>query len=458
MEDMVTIQKNGDIPAFVRVTTQWHGLMSFPETILRISILINFICFGLVNGQIYNVLKFGAEGDGQTDDSNAFLQAWNATCGGEENINTLFIPSGKTYLLQPIEFKGPCKSTSIKLQLDGIIVAPSNITSWSNPKSQTWISFSGVPGLMIDGSGTINGRGSSFWEALHICNCNNLTINGITSIDSPKSHISIKNCHYVAISKINILAPENSPNTDGIDISYSTNVNIFDSTIQTGDDCIAINTGSSSINITQVNCGPGHGISVGSLGADGENAAVSDVYVTQCTFNKTTNGARIKTWQGGQGYARNISFENITLINVQNPIIIDQQYTDKVLLDATKDSAVAISSVKYVGFQGTTLNEDAIMLKCSAITYCKDMVIDDIEVTMENGEKPKVECENVEGESSDNDLMRECFNSNSTFSGGSVGGFGWVYECPCVRMGGPNWRFSSRISRTFLDPSSFHVH
>jgi len=32
--------------------------------------LINFICFGLVNGQIYNVLKFGAEGDGQTDDSN----------------------------------------------------------------------------------------------------------------------------------------------------------------------------------------------------------------------------------------------------------------------------------------------------------------------------------------------------------------------------------------------------
>lgn len=79
---------------------------------------------------------------------------------------------------------------------------------------------------------------------------------------------------------------------------------------------------------------------------------------------------------------------------------------------------MAISSVKYVGFQGTTLNEDAIMLKCSAITYCKDMVIDDIEVTMENGEKPKVECENVEGESSDNDLMRECFNSNSTFSGG----------------------------------------
>ena len=27
-----------------------------------------------------------------------------------------------------------------------------------------------------------------------------------------------------------------------------------------GDDCIAINTGSSDINITSVDCGPGHGI------------------------------------------------------------------------------------------------------------------------------------------------------------------------------------------------------
>lgn len=37
--------------------------------------------------------------------------------------------------------------------------------------------------------------------------------------------------------------------------------------------------------------------SVGSLGADGTNAEVSDVHVTHCTFNETMNGARIKTWQ-----------------------------------------------------------------------------------------------------------------------------------------------------------------
>ncbi|CAH8315038.1 unnamed protein product [Eruca vesicaria subsp. sativa] len=279
------------------------------ERILRFLILVNFLCFGLVNGQNYNVLDFGATGDGQTDDSNAFVKTWNAACGGGGDISILLIPAENTFLIQPIVFRGPCRSSNTKVQLDGIIVAPSNKEEWSNPSSRTWIKFSAVPGLMIVGSGTINGRGSSFWEvrSLHISQCDNLIITGITSIDSPRNHISIAACTNVAISNIHLFAPEDSPNTDGIDISRSSNVNIFDSTIQTGDDCIAINTGNTNINITRINCGPGHGISVGSLGLNGGNAAVSDVQVTQCTFNQTTNGARIKTWPGGQGYARNIN-------------------------------------------------------------------------------------------------------------------------------------------------------
>ncbi|CAE6157518.1 unnamed protein product [Arabidopsis arenosa] len=352
------------------------------KTILDISILINFLCFGIVYGQNYNVLNFDAKGDGQTDDSKAFLQAWTAACGGDGDIKTLLIPSDKTFLLQPTVFQGPCKSSSIKVQLDGAIVAPSEKVAWSDPISRMWIKFSTVSGLIIVGSGTIDSRGSSFWElnlkasqrptALHISKCDNLRINGITSIDSPKNHISIKTCNTVAISNINLFAPETSPNTDGIDISDSTNINIFDSTIQTGDDCIAINSGSSNINITGINCGPGHGISVGSLGAGGAEAKVSDVHVTHCTFNQTTNGARIKTWL---------------------------------------ESSVAISNVKYVDFRGTSSNKNAITLKCSETTHCIDVVMDGIDITMANGGKPKVNCQYVDGESSDTDLMRDCFKN-----------------------------------------------
>ncbi|KAK1271027.1 putative polygalacturonase [Acorus gramineus] len=84
----------------------------------------------------------------------------------------------------------------------------------------------------------------------------------------------------------------------------------------------------SNVNITGVACGPGHGISIGSLGKDGDRATVEQIHVQHCSFSGTTNGARIKTWQGGSGYARGITFNNITLTSTANPIIIDQFYCD----------------------------------------------------------------------------------------------------------------------------------
>ena len=50
------------------------------------------------------------------------------------------------------------------LQLEGKIVAPLNKAAWSDFKSYEWVSFNKIIGLTVLGSGTINGRGSSFWE------------------------------------------------------------------------------------------------------------------------------------------------------------------------------------------------------------------------------------------------------------------------------------------------------
>lgn len=49
--------------------------------------------------------------------------------------------------------------------------------------------------------------------------------------------------------------------------------------------------------------------------------------VKTVTFKGTTNGARIKTWgRPSSGFVRNVLFQHITMINVQNPLIIDQNY------------------------------------------------------------------------------------------------------------------------------------
>ena len=96
-----------------------------------------------------------------------------------------------------------------------------------------------------------------------------------------------------------------------------------------GDDCISIENGTHNLHVSKVVCGPGHGISIGSLGDDGSRAEVSGITIDSVQLHGTTNGARIKTYQGGSGYARDIAFQNMVMSGVRNPIIIDQNYCDK---------------------------------------------------------------------------------------------------------------------------------
>lgn len=95
---------------------------------------------------------------------------------------------------------------------------------------------------------------------MHFNSCNGLKMYNLRHLNSPRNHISLSCSKNIQLSGLKMIAPGDSPNTDGIDISNSSGVDIRDCIISTGDDCIAINGGSSFINITRVFCGPGHGI------------------------------------------------------------------------------------------------------------------------------------------------------------------------------------------------------
>lgn len=64
-----------------------------------------------------------------------------------------------------------------------------------------------------------------------------------------------------------------------------------------GDDCVSIQTGCTNVYIHDVNCGPGHGISIGGLGKESTKACVSNITVRDIVMRNTMNGVRIKTWQ-----------------------------------------------------------------------------------------------------------------------------------------------------------------
>ncbi|XP_010527119.1 PREDICTED: probable polygalacturonase At3g15720 [Tarenaya hassleriana] len=264
--------------------------------------------------------------------------------------------------------------------------------------------------------GTFDGKGEAWWgkgaaagdrpSALGFHGCKNLEINGTTHMNSPRSHIEVENCNNATISNVNIIAPKDSPNTDGVIIALSKHVSVLKSSIATGDDCISIKNGSYNINAMDVKCGPGHGISVGSLGVGGSFETVEYVHVRSCSFTNTLNGARVKTWAGGAGYARNILFEDITLSNSGNPIIIDQHYCNGPHICPEKGKAVEVSNVTFRGFHGTTATVEAITLDCSKTKICSDIHIEHINITL-----------SPSSSYTDKDIRVSCNNARGTASG-----------------------------------------
>ncbi|KAK2352675.1 putative polygalacturonase [Trifolium repens] len=346
---------------------------------------------------IYNVLQYGARGDGKSDDSRAFSSAFSSACKAR-GMSTLVIPAGKTFLVTKLVFSGPCNA-KILIQLEGQIVAPYK-TTWK--AGSYWISIEYLNGLTIDGkgNGAIHGNGFTWWpcptcfrpKMLYFHSCNGLSVSNLRIVNSPKSHVSVNMCNGAKFSHIHIASPGTSPNTDGFQISDSSNILIEDSDIKSGDDCVAINGGSSFVNATRVTCGPGHGISIGSLGRSRATDKVSNIYVRNCTFIGTTNGARIKTVPGGTGYARHISFEKIILVNTKNPIIIDQNYNA-----SKRDTSVSVSDVTYREFTGTTTSDVPIYLSCSA-DGCFGILLDQNNiVSTQRGKKTSSFCKNAHG-------------------------------------------------------------
>lgn len=173
----------------------------------------------------------------------------------------------------------------------------------------------------------------------------NSIIQDVTTKDSKFFHIKCTYGTNVSFTRVTVSAPGDSPNTDGINVVRSTMVNITDSVIGTGDDCISMGIDLAGVHIENVTCGPGHGISIGSLGRYAGDKDVSGIYVGNCSFFQTTNGVRIKTWPSGPAslLVSDVQFEDLVMYNASNPINIDQKYCPSNQCDLT----VSPSSPSY---------------------------------------------------------------------------------------------------------------
>lgn len=197
--------------------------------------------------------------------------------------------------------------------------------------------------VSVTGQGTIDGQGKRWWKDRKemeyarpylICfrRCRHVMIEGVSLVNSPAWTVHPLYCDDVRIHGISIKNPADSPNTDGIDPDCSRNVRISDCIIDVGDDCIAIKAGTEETahktpceNIVIANCNMVHGHGGIVMGSE-MSGGIRNVAVSNCVFQDTDRGIRLKTRRRRGGSMERLSFQNIIMDRVMCPFVFNMYY------------------------------------------------------------------------------------------------------------------------------------
>ena len=214
------------------------------------------------------------------------------------------------------------------------------------------ISAMNVTNAAIMGDGTIDGRGYaklkgkdfSWWEMarkaepkndiyystrLLVANhADGLVLYRITLHNSPNFHVSVGGTNGFTAWGVHLLTPTDrtldARNTDGIDPGNSTNVTVAHSWIDNGDDNIAIKSGTTHMSVLDNHFYTGHGMSIGS-----ETVGQAYLLVDGLTEDHTSSGIRIKSNVTRGGSVHDLTYRNICMRGVANPIAISPYYTNQ---------------------------------------------------------------------------------------------------------------------------------
>jgi polygalacturonase len=196
----------------------------------------------------FNVLDFGAIGDGNALDTAAIQRTIDAAAseGGQ-----VLIPRKHKFLVATLDLKG-----GIDFHLDGELVISTNQSDYA---SDGVITASNAPNLKITGKGKISGRSLSFMTGYDATNewwlfkdwrpkmfvltgCTNLVVRGITFGDAPFWGLHMLGCKNVLVKNVTVNNRLDVPNDDGIDPDHCQDVEIRNCHLTCGDDCIVVKT------------------------------------------------------------------------------------------------------------------------------------------------------------------------------------------------------------------------
>lgn len=301
-----------------------------------------------INKGLFNVCEYGALGDGRTNNTETIAKV--IAVAEQNGGGTIYFPPGE-YVTGTIELKN---NMTLYLESGAVILGSADPADYpmitkNDLKGYNREGHSGLvkavrcENVSIRGRGILDGRGMNWWNnpknehrprAIQPILCSNVLIEGITIRNSAMWTVHPICCNNVTIDNISIKNPSDSPNTDGINPESCSNVHISNCTIDVGDDCLTLKSGTEDDdlqkqhpceNIVVSNCTMlnGHGgVVIGSEMSGG----VKNITISNCVFNGTDRGIRIKTRRKRGGCIEDVVISNIIMDKVLVPFVINGYY------------------------------------------------------------------------------------------------------------------------------------
>lgn len=288
----------------------------------------------------YNVLNYGAVGNGIVDDAK-YIQAAIDQCSNEGG-GVVLIPRNHVFVSGPLQLKS---NVELHLEATAVLKAHPNEQIYhlsafgkNEGEGMMWIFANHGENISITGKGTIHGNGIAFMGAeledsyelkplnpptfdprphvLTLTNVKNLTIRDVTIKEGAYWTVHLIGCDGAVIEGIQLLNNLMIRNGDGIDIDHSKNVRIANCYITSGDDCICLKNRrefeeyGSCHDITVSNCvmtSRSCAIKIGSENMD----SIYNVMFDNCIITASNRGLGIQNRD--EGTVTDVTFSNIQL-------------------------------------------------------------------------------------------------------------------------------------------------
>ena len=316
---------------------------------------------------IYNIVDYGAVGDGKTVNTKAIQNAiddCSKAGGGRVLIPSGTFVSGSIWLKNDIELHFETPSSILLGSTDFADYNPVDAyaQNWKSVGEQTngghLLMAVEVKNISITGYGIIDGNGEAFmngtrptdndtycfWpqgfsviadpvntrpaQMIAIVESENIILSGITLRNSTYWTLFLHGCDNVRVHQIRIENPPHRLNGDGIDIDCTSNITVSDCIIHTADDALTLRADNNKLK--------------------NKDKCTENVVVTNCILS--SGGANAIRIGVGDGHIKNAVFSNLILTKSVGGIHIQSKYSDN-----GQPTGTHIQNIRFSNVSGTDL-------------------------------------------------------------------------------------------------------